>query len=355
MPAPRARDRATCLHSTPRSNASSCSASHARGQASDHGEEGRVTAAALQGSHPIGYIAGRHPIQVATLAASPRLGRRRGFAQGGTSTCGTGADVFRQKYVLRSTFIVGIVCAGTLVGASLSSAAGQTDPVKPRPERVTPRVAPLAVVPIGTRLQNLIRRSDILIVGARNDRRATTLMHAAGARALLTRIGLWAVPSSRIKSLIAKANRPGLSLIRFVELPSNRDEIVEPMPPRKPYAFTDPLASPTYSWHIYAVGANQVPTGGPGFPITVFDSGLDVTPRLRRQSEHVAAQPTERRTHRLRTITGRWSPRLQRRRSTASVRRGLCRRRAAQLRLRLRDRRVVLQGFVWPPIEPGRA
>ena len=140
---------------------------------------------------------------------------------------------------------------------------------------MTGRVAPLAVVPTGARLQNLIRRSDLLIVGARNNRRATTLLHAAGGKPLLTRIGLWAVPSSRIKSLIAKANRPGLSLIRFVELPSNRDEIVEPMPPRKPYAFTDPLASPTYSWHVYAVGANQVPTRGAGFPITIFDSGLD--------------------------------------------------------------------------------
>jgi hypothetical protein len=162
-----------------------------------------------------------------------------------------------------------------LLGASLSSAADQADPAKPRPNRETSRVAPPAVVPTGTRLENLIRRSDLLIVGARNDRRATTLLHAAGARPLLTRIGLWAVPSNRIKSLIAKANRPGLSLIRFVEPPSRRAEIVEPMPPRKPYAFTDPLASPTYSWHLYAVGANQVPTAGPGFPITIFDSGLD--------------------------------------------------------------------------------
>ena len=106
---------------------------------------------------------------------------------------GTGADVFRQKYVLRSTFIVGIVCAGALVGASLSSAADQADPAKPRPERETSRVAPPAVVPTGARLENLIRRSDLLIVGARNDRRATTLLRAAGARPLLTRIGLWAV------------------------------------------------------------------------------------------------------------------------------------------------------------------
>ena len=43
-----------------------------------------------------------------------------------------------------------------------------------------------------------------------------------------------------------------------------------------PYGFTDPLAAPSYAWHIYAVGANQAAAAGPGFPITVFDSGLDV-------------------------------------------------------------------------------
>jgi subtilisin family serine protease len=176
---------------------------------------------------------------------------------------------------VKSSFLVGIVCAGTLIGAPFSSAADQADPAKPRPERETVRVAPLAVVPTGTRLENLIRSSEILIVGATNDRQATTLLRAAGARPLLTRMSLWAVGSDRIKSLIAKANRPGLRLIRFVEPASFRAETVEPMPPRKPYAFTDPLAAPQYSWHLYAVGANQVPTASPGFPITVFDSGLD--------------------------------------------------------------------------------
>jgi hypothetical protein len=72
--------------------------------------------------------------------------------------------------VVKSSFLVGIVCAGTLIGAPFSSAADQADPAKPRPERETVRVAPLAVVPTGTRLENLIRSSEILIVGATNDR-----------------------------------------------------------------------------------------------------------------------------------------------------------------------------------------
>ena len=202
------------------------------------------------------------------------LPRRRDEASGGGIAEITypvrAVDTFMSR-----KFVLGIACAGALVGASLAGAADQSDPAKPRPERGTPRVAPPAVVPTGTRLENLVSRSDFLIVGARHDRRATALLRAARAQPLLTRVSQWAVPSDQIKSLIAKANRPGLRLIRFVELPSGHDEIIEPLPPRQPYAFTDPLASPSYSWHVYAVGANQIPSAGPGFPITVFDSGLD--------------------------------------------------------------------------------
>ncbi len=72
---------------------------------------------------------------------------------------GTGADVFRQKYVLRSTVTVGIVCAGTFVGASLSSASDQADPAKPRPERETLRVAPPAVGAVPVRSRPLLART----------------------------------------------------------------------------------------------------------------------------------------------------------------------------------------------------
>jgi hypothetical protein len=42
-------------------------------------------------------------------------------------------------------------------------------------------------------------------------------------------------------------NTPGRRLARFVEAPADRTDVIEPLPPRKAYAFTDPLASPTYA------------------------------------------------------------------------------------------------------------
>jgi subtilisin family serine protease len=73
-----------------------------------------------------------------------------------------------------------------------------------------------------------------------------------------------------------KMDTPKAKLARFVGVPANRGDIVEPLPTPIPYGFTDPLAVPTYSWHIHSIGADQAPTIGPGFPLTVFDSGLDV-------------------------------------------------------------------------------
>jgi Subtilase family len=162
------------------------------------------------------------------------------------------------------------------LGASTSGAAPGA---RTRSVRALGPVAaePPAVVPSGGALQKLIDRSPFLVVGARHVPRAAKLLKAVGARELLTRVSVWLVPSGKVQQLLARMNTPEVKLARFVELPANRAEIVEPLPPPKPYAFTDPLASPTYGWHIYAVGANQVPARGPGFPVTVFDSGLDVT------------------------------------------------------------------------------
>jgi subtilisin family serine protease len=123
----------------------------------------------------------------------------------------------------------------------------------------------------------MIRRSGTLIVGARNVPRAASLLLASDGHRLLSRVSLWLVPSSRIKQLLSKMDTPEAKLARFVEVPVGRVQNVEPLPAPVPYAvFSDPLAAPTYSWHIYAIGADRVPTVGPGFPITVFDSGLDV-------------------------------------------------------------------------------
>jgi subtilisin family serine protease len=159
------------------------------------------------------------------------------------------------------------------LAAGVLAAAGAAFPATPRPVGV---IQPPAVVPTGAALDRLVRASPVLIVGARNEPRAATLLRAAGGRLLMPRVAVWLVPSARVEQLLARLDTPKVKLARFVEVPADRSENVEPLPMPVPYAFTDPLAGPTYSWHVYAVGANQVPPSGPGFPVTVFDSGLDV-------------------------------------------------------------------------------
>jgi hypothetical protein len=39
--------------------------------------------------------------------------------------------------------------------------------------------------------------------------------------------------------------------------------------------YVDPLAQPSFGWHLYAVGAADVTPPGPGFPVTIIDSGFD--------------------------------------------------------------------------------
>jgi hypothetical protein len=158
-----------------------------------------------------------------------------------------------------------------------ASEATAASDVRRRGPQAETLVEPGAVVPTGRALDALVARSRFLVVGARNEPRAAALLEAAGARRLLPRVSVSLVPSARVKPLLARMNTPGRRLARFVETPADRTDVIEPLPPRNEYAFTDPLASPTYAWHVYAVGANQVPASGPGFPITVFDSGLDAT------------------------------------------------------------------------------
>jgi hypothetical protein len=185
--------------------------------------------------------------------------------------------MYRMRCVGISASASAMVLALSSVGAASSSSGPVAAPGPPQ-TRQTRSIAsePRAVVPSGAALDALIQRSSFLVVGTRNETGARALVRAAGGRQLESRTSIWSVSSGKIKNLLKRANTPAHKLVRFVELPSSRAEIVEPLPPAKPYGFTDPLASPTYAWHIYAVGANQVPASGPGFPITVFDSGLDM-------------------------------------------------------------------------------
>src|SRR3712207_8275100 len=38
----------------------------------------------------------------------------------------------------------------------------------------------------------------------------------------------------------------------------------------------DPLAAPNFAWHLYRIGADRVEPPGPGVPLTIVDSGLDL-------------------------------------------------------------------------------
>jgi subtilisin family serine protease len=172
----------------------------------------------------------------------------------------------------------GALLALVLFGMAATGSGAASEPKSSLTLVARPVAAePPAVVPTGKALDALIGKSKTLVVGARNEVRAGKLLRSAGGRRLLTRVSVWVVPSGKVKRLLGQMNTPEAKLARFVELPADRDSIVEPMPPPQPYGFTDPLATPTYSWHVYAIGANQVPAAGPGFPITVFDSGLDPT------------------------------------------------------------------------------
>jgi hypothetical protein len=62
---------------------------------------------------------------------------------------------------------------------------------------------PRAVVPTGAALDAMIARSRVLVVGARSEPPAATLLTAVGARRVLRRVSIWLVSSSRVKRLPA--------------------------------------------------------------------------------------------------------------------------------------------------------
>jgi Subtilase family len=167
-----------------------------------------------------------------------------------------------------------LVCG---VAVASSGAVAGTTAVEP-PLRTRPSLppAPPATVPTGARLARLLANNKLVTMGIRHDRRSEKLLRAKGARRLGGPVSIWLVPSAKVMEIVSALGTPRGKFIRFIEGP-DRGNPVEPLPTPVPYAFTDPLANATYSWHLYAVGAQNASQPGPGFPITVFDSGLDLS------------------------------------------------------------------------------
>ncbi|HVM69417.1 MAG TPA: S8 family serine peptidase [Gaiellaceae bacterium] len=91
------------------------------------------------------------------------------------------------------------------------------------------------------------------------------LLRRAGGRPLSPELGLWLLRGRDAARVVAPLERMGA--LRFAERSRRRDAAVR---------FTDPLATPGVAYHFALIGADRAEPPGPGFPITVLDSGIDL-------------------------------------------------------------------------------
>src|SRR5438105_981467 len=99
----------------------------------------------------------------------------------------------------------------------------------------------------------------------------------AGARQIAPLLRLWRLPSQRAQRLLPSLLRAGAIRSVTPDVPLRSDAMFFDQ-------YTDPLAQ--YEWWIPAIGADRVDPPGPGVPITVIDTGLDVS-----HPEFTAARP----------------------------------------------------------------
>jgi hypothetical protein len=128
------------------------------------------------------------------------------------------------------------------------------------------QAAPAAIVPDDRQVAALGSFGHTML-GLRADPRAERLLAASGGTIVAPELHIWRLPSETAQRLIPRLRRQGA--LRFAE-------------PDRPVAReshlpgTDPLAAPTIGWHLYRIGADRAEPPGPGVPLTIIDSGLDV-------------------------------------------------------------------------------
>lgn len=122
-----------------------------------------------------------------------------------------------------------------------------------------------AAVPTGRALSQLAA-ADTALVALEADARAERLVRAQGGTLLSARLRIWKLDGNAAARLVPQLEQ--LGALRYAEPSHRRDSLVR---------FTDPLATPEISYHLRAIGADRAEAPGPGFPITIIDSGLDVT------------------------------------------------------------------------------
>jgi hypothetical protein len=125
--------------------------------------------------------------------------------------------------------------------------------------------APAASIPTGAKLAALADHRFTLL-GLAADPGAERMVANRGGTIVAPELHIWRLPSAAARTLIPRLARSGA--LRFAE------------PDRPVFRQThliDPLATPTVGWHHYRVGSDRAEPPGPGVPITVVDSGLDMS------------------------------------------------------------------------------
>ncbi len=122
-----------------------------------------------------------------------------------------------------------------------------------------------AAVPRGEALSRLAA-ADVGLVALSGDPQATRLVRARGGRLISPRLRIWKLDGAVAARIVPELDR--LGALRYAEPSRRRDSLVR---------FVDPLSSPNLSYHLPAIGADRAEPPGAGFPITILDSGIDLT------------------------------------------------------------------------------
>jgi subtilisin family serine protease len=131
----------------------------------------------------------------------------------------------------------------------------------------TPAVAaPAATIPAGRALAGLSQYRFTLL-GLEAGPAAERLLTAQGGTIVAPELHIWRLPSATAQKLIPRLRRGGVLRYAEADRPVIRQGHLDG---------GDPLAVPAIGWHHYHVGANRVEPPGPGVPITIIDSGLDI-------------------------------------------------------------------------------
>lgn len=146
---------------------------------------------------------------------------------------------------------------GLLLGALAAALAGL-----PAAPAAAAAFAP--AVPTGWALSQLAAAEQAIVALEPCDG-GEPLVRAAGGTLVSAPLGLWTLPGREAARLVGPLHRRGA--LRYAEPAHRRVRLGH---------YADPLATAEVGYHLYAVNAHTVEPPGPGFPITIIDSGIDV-------------------------------------------------------------------------------